>query len=707
MPEPERSAYLEEGLTTDRAELEHVRDLIDETAATLLRICDQHRWPYVVRDGEEIESPEDVSASTNSMIAFALAAAAGIALESSLAPRPPASDLLGNRSTAVLSEKHGDLRKLLHGATRATLDAADPSGDLVSSTYGRNDPFTLGWLVPLLAALDIPWDRQNDVLAERLRQAWEPGAGRERVLFDPERGDALAHAFPLLRVAHLTKSVATLKLPVAPDLPADLADEFAATVHRQLSNSEIGDASFDPAELIFAFEGLLLSPGGEPSRALVDRLLDVVARAQERSPSWRPLRPFIRTETGLVLLPLSIEGATSLARICRELDARDNRDRRFSRLIEQFRTYVQWLESQRVHITVDGQKLSGWHSEHVREAKTIYTWQTSQVLLFLLLYTELLQIHVAERALIAANLSIKRSPEKGPRPETSASWELVWATFLRRKEGGALEQTANRSAVLYGPPGTGKTTLAEWLAQALGWPLITITPSDFMARGTAAVEARAQAVFTALQVQRNAVVIFDEIDRLVLDRDRPEYLSSEGAFQLMTPSMLTKLNDLRKTGSVIFLAATNYRERIDSAVIRPGRFDQQLLISPPNDQERKDYLEQRWLKQTGKEKLDADEKRTLVTLGERTSLATYGELKNLVQNASTLEELRDAVSSFSPAISIESYELRMGETRPPADEVLALAALSPPQTELAKGIVTRAEAFVTDQHKGRGRSDQA
>src|SRR5581483_4813411 len=127
----------------------------------------------------------------------------------------------------------------------------------------------------------------------------------------------------------------------------------------------------------------------------------------------------------------------------------------------------------------------------------------------------------------------------------------VWSTFLTRGDDGSVAQGSNRSAVLYGPPGTGKTTLAEWLAAALDWPLITVTPSDFMAQGTAAVEARAQAVFTALQVQRRAVVIFDEIDRLVLDRDRRDYLRSEGAFQLMTPSMLTKLNDLRKAGGVI------------------------------------------------------------------------------------------------------------------------------------------------------------
>ena len=682
-------AYLEHGLKVDRAELEHVRTLIDETAATLVRTCAGDRWPYVVG---ALDSPLKFSASTNSMIAFALAAASGIALASPLAPDPPAPNLLGTKTAAALEETPGDLSELLARAMTAVVDDVDRRG-LISKTYGQDDPFTLGWLVPLLAALKIRWPKQARILRKRLTGAWGSNHRDERDLFNPENGDALSHAFPLLRVVHLTESAAELMPGTAPRLPPELADEFATTVHRQLSNSEIADASFDPAELIFAFEGLLRSPGGEPPGALVDRVFDVVAGAQE--PSWRPLRPFIRTVTGLVLLPLSIEGATSLVRICRELDARGEPNQRFGQLIERFRTFVQWLESQRVRITVDGQELSGWHSEHVREPKTIYTWQTSQVLLFLLLYAELLEIHVAERALTASNLSIKRKPERGPEPGDSASWKLVWGTFVRQtRRRGPIERTENYSAVLYGPPGTGKTTLAEWLAAALRWPLITVTPSDFMAQGTAAVEARAQAVFTALEQQRRAVVIFDEVDRLILDRDLPEYHKSEGAFQLMTPSMLTKFNDLRKGEGVIFLAATNYRERIDRAIIRPGRFDQQLLIAPPGPRERTRFLKARWRKKLRTEKLSPDAERTLAALGRQTPLFTYGDLKNLVQAASNLEGLQGAVGKFVPTISLESYDLRMNGDRAPNDEVLALAKLQPARSrsETAKSVVERAVA---------------
>ena len=73
--------------------------------------------------------------------------------------------------------------------------------------------------------------------------------------------------------------------------------------------------------------------------------------------------------------------------------------------------------------------------------------------------------------------------------------------------------------LLYGPPGTRKTTVAERLAKALGYDLITITPSDFVKGGESEVELRAKAIFEALEAQSEAVVLLDEIDRLLLDRD--------------------------------------------------------------------------------------------------------------------------------------------------------------------------------------------
>lgn len=715
MPDSETDAYLEHGLIADRAEMRRVRTLIDETAAALVRARRGATWPYVVEANEELQPAN--SASTDSMIAFALAAAAGRALRSLLAPES-AEDQLGSETEDALGAEGRAARDELYTIVRNAAERVIEQGALRSETYGNNDPFTLSWLIPVAAALEVPWPWRDGALDDRLNRAWaRPVDGMRDLFTAPPNTTVLSHAFPLLRAVHLTRSANAIRDPAAArELPPELADEFLAIIHRQLANSLIDDASFDPAELIFALEGLLNSPSGEPSEALIDRFFENLAAHQEHSPSWRPLRPFIGTDRGLVLLPLSIEGATALVRICRKLDERNGDSRRFSRHVDLFRKYVQWLEAQRVEITVDGAKLRGWHSEHVREPKTIYTWQTSQVLLFLLLYSQLLQRHIALQAVAAANLSITHRPKRRMATAPAQSWEVVRDAFV--VEPGRPHEN-NRSAVLYGPPGTGKTTLAKWLAGELGWSLITITPSDFMAQGTAAVEARAKAVFTALMQQRRAVVLFDEIDRLILDRDNPEYGKQEGAFQLMTPSMLTKLNDLRQAGEVIFLVGTNYVERIDRAITRPGRLDRQLLISPPDRDDRKAYLEEEWRER--KREVPADDPDVLGRLAGNLWLATYAEMRDLVVQAKDINELAEAVARFQPGTTLESYAARLGiasdeagktpeqSARVPFHEVLALARLYPDGrlTPFEERIVDAAQTFkkADEAHVQRRQAD--
>jgi hypothetical protein len=84
----------------------------------------------------------------------------------------------------------------------------------------------------------------------------------------------------------------------------------------------------------------------------------------------------------------------------------------------------------------------------------------------------------------------------------------------------------------------------------LGWELVILSPSDFIERGDQGVEARAKVIFNSLQEISEKVVLFDEIDRLLLDRDSPEYARQDDIFQFMTPSMLTKLRTLRRLESV-------------------------------------------------------------------------------------------------------------------------------------------------------------
>ena len=85
--------------------------------------------------------------------------------------------------------------------------------------------------------------------------------------------------------------------------------------------------------------------------------------------------------------------------------------------------------------------------------------------------------------------------------------------------------------------------------------------SDFLADGRAAIEARVKDLFDMLRAQPQSVVLFDEIDQFMLDRDSDYFLGQETIFQFLTPGMLTKLNDLRESESVLFVTPPASGER--------------------------------------------------------------------------------------------------------------------------------------------------
>lgn len=86
------------------------------------------------------------------------------------------------------------------------------------------------------------------------------------------------------------------------------------------------------------------------------------------------------------------------------------------------------------------------------------------------------------------------------------------------------------------------------------------------------------------------VILFDEIDELVLDRSSKRHKDQETVFKFMTPGMLTKLNNLRRAERSIFIIATNFAYRIDPAIRRTGRIDQNYLLLPPDAASRQRML---------------------------------------------------------------------------------------------------------------------
>jgi SpoVK/Ycf46/Vps4 family AAA+-type ATPase len=125
------------------------------------------------------------------------------------------------------------------------------------------------------------------------------------------------------------------------------------------------------------------------------------------------------------------------------------------------------------------------------------------------------------------------------------------------------------------------------MAEYLGWPLVTITPSEFLGKGVEQVHAQVDEKFRDLMDLRRAVVFFDEMDALAQTREGDEQSDGRGAGdlditrQLLTTSMLPKLSSLWDQRRVIFLMATNHKQQLDPAITRPNRFDMLLCVPPP------------------------------------------------------------------------------------------------------------------------------
>jgi hypothetical protein len=695
--------YLTNQFHLDRQDLRAVEVLLGEAVTTLMATHSAKGWPYEVRP-TGFNKPKGLSHSTTAMVLLAIektVGRGGRALQRLDLPQYPAlklNDNLVQQLTDVANNSFSALQNEI--LKRNTLHTS-------SKTYGKNDPITLSYLADLCRIKNTPQGARQEKLRARVRAAIKKLAaiapadgltsGRKCYFQKLEDSRVVSDAFIPLRVIHAATAIGAKPI-------SGYGEFFESRLHDQLSFSMIPDSRFDPAELTFCLEGLLLSRfslgSSTVDHALFERALAVLNQAQKESAYWRPTKPFLANERGMVLFPLSVEAANSLLRSC-ELFDRDRLHGTFgSANLGLFRRYWQWLQARMVRIELRGTRLVGWNSEHVNEPDAIHVWHTSQIVEFLLSYRRLLQVHMARTTLVRSRFTVIERPLR--RPD-----EKVWKKELQqlnpvkalgknyaiypRLDRDFVQGWRNdserrsRSMLLYGPPGTGKTKLAKQLARALGFSLITVTVSDFLGRGGSYVEARAKAIFDVLSSQADCVVLFDEIDNFLLDRDSDRYAKQDTVFQFMTPGMLTKLNDLRMSERIIFIVATNYANRIDSAIERVGRIDQHYLLLPPDADSRwrmiKEALQKHKQKVTDFRPSKQGLVRASVLLGDTEIQSCVFEVcRKANPNA---KALIDKLSERGRSVTPENYTSRfpdgkgkLDDAAPPIEEFLCLAALA-------------------------------
>ena len=139
-----------------------------------------------------------------------------------------------------------------------------------------------------------------------------------------------------------------------------------------------------------------------------------------------------------------------------------------------------------------------------------------------------------------------------------------------------------KGALLVGPPGTGKTLLAKAVAGEAGVPFFTLSGSDFVEMFVGVGAARVRDLFKQAKEKAPCIIFIDEIDAIGRSRGKGQMPGSNDERENTLNSLLVEMDGFGTDSGVIVLAATNRPDVLDSALLRPGRFDRQISIDKPD-----------------------------------------------------------------------------------------------------------------------------
>jgi transitional endoplasmic reticulum ATPase len=147
--------------------------------------------------------------------------------------------------------------------------------------------------------------------------------------------------------------------------------------------------------------------------------------------------------------------------------------------------------------------------------------------------------------------------------------------------------TAPRGVILYGPPGSGKTHLARAIANEVDARLYYINGPDVIGTYTGETEANLRRIFSEASHHSPSIIFVDELDAMAPKRGETGAHSDTRA----VTQMLSLMDGLKRVDSVIVIGTTNRVDAIDQAFRRPGRFDREIFVGPPDAAGRREILE--------------------------------------------------------------------------------------------------------------------
>ena len=267
--------------------------------------------------------------------------------------------------------------------------------------------------------------------------------------------------------------------------------------------------------------------------------------------------------------------------------------------------------------------------------------------------------------------------------------ELVELPLLRPAFYRRLGVRPPKGVLLHGPPGTGKTLICKALANELGVTAYRMSATELVGSVQGETEANLRLLFSRALAHAPSLVMIDEFDVIATNRER---LASQSDVRAAS-QLLTLMDGLEEVDGLILMATTNRIQAIDPAFRRPGRFEEEIFVGPPNAGARAEILSIH----TREMPLTVEAQDAIEVVADETGGFTGADLMHLARSAGleAADRLSTGREGFELADSLEGTELAVE----PADFEAALRTVRP---SVLRDVVTRTERITWDQIVGLG-----